>query len=880
LTYIHSEAFNECLHRHLREHGYFQKDLAAKLHVHEKVLSRKLKGNTDNHLTDDDVKRIIIVLAQWKVITTQDEVLHLLELAQLDASMFSEDEWHNPPLYKLQLSDKKFVVQPEQPNEATHPIYPPAHSDYALSRHLQHKLHAPLTRLIGREKEVAQVRQLLQQDDVRLVTLVGPGGSGKTRLALQVANELTETFPQGVWFVSLAPVHDAALIPQSIMQALNIMSSPTMTAMENLAKYLRYKQLLLILDNFEQVVEAAPIVDELLASLPDLNVLITSRKSLRLNGEHEYGVLPLDIPDARVGSEAAKLAGYSAIQLFVERAQAVVHDFVLTNENAAIIAQICARVDGLPLALELAAARIKLLTPVQLLAMLSKARLPVLTGKIRNLPERQQTLRDTITWSYNLLSPTEQRWFVRLGVFSGGWSLEAIEAMMLFFQSSPTSYSCTDDPVPTSALDLLDYLMDNSLLVKLSSDGSARYTFLETLREYALEQLIAHGELEVLRDWHAAYYLSRAEAAETGLRGGEQRNWEARLVAEQDNFRAALAWSLQRAKDETGTGIHAAETVLRLAAALRPHWEWQGYYNEGREWLEAALALPLENEMGKTMLAVRAKALSYTACLACLQNEQERAVALANHSIALWQRLNNAEGLATALLHRGWAAQAMYDNELAKHMYERGLALLSSTSNTWLKGQFLLYLGSATGFTNDFERMHSLFEQSKALFEQIGDTLALADLLKDRGGMAILEGHYDEAIAYLLQSIPRSYGLGYKQFIATAMGLLAFAVGARGEPDPVSASVQSAQLWGAAESIQITIGTSPWLRNFPFAIALFFQIHDRVDRASWKMAWRTGKSLTTEQAVALCQTISYERHEDIRDLTQDVDLPSRKTPGA
>lgn len=880
MTYIHSEAFNQCLREYLRKNGYFQKDLAGKLHVHEKVLSRKLKGNTDKHLTDDDVKRIIIVLAQWKVITSQDEVFHLLELVQLDAGIFSEDEWHNPPLYELQLSDRTLSVQPEQPNVFTHSIYPPAHSDYALSRHLQHKLYAPLTRLIGREKALAQVRQLLQKDDVRLVTLVGPGGCGKTRLALQVANELTETFPQGVWFVSLAPVHAAALIPQSIMQALNIMSSPVMTAMENLAKYLRYKQLLLLLDNFEQVVAAAPIVDELLASLPGLKVLITSRKSLRLNGEHEYGVLPLDIPDARVGSEAAKLAGYSAIQLFVERVQAVVHDFVLTNENAAIIAQICARVDGLPLALELAAARIKLLTPVQLLEMLSKARLPVLTGKIRNLPERQQTLRDTITWSYDLLSPTEQRWFARLGVFSGGWSLAAIEAMMPFFQTLTSDHSQKAEPVPTSALDLLEHLMDNSLLVNLSSGGQARYTLLETLHEYALEQLVAHGEFASLRDWHASYYLSLAEAAETGLRGAEQRNWEARLVTEQDNFRAALEWSCQRAKDEVETASLAAETALRLAAALCPHWEWQGYYNEGRSWLQAALALPIEQEMSTTLLAARAKALSYTAGLACLQNEQERAVALANDSIAFWQQLNNAEGLATALLHRGWAAQAMFDNELAKLVYKRGLALLSSTDSAWLRGQLMLYLCSATGFTSDFEQMQSFFAQSKALFEQIGDKLAIADLLKDRGGMAILEGHYDEAIAYLLQSIPRSYELGYKQFIATGMGSLAFAVGARGEPDPISASVQSAQLWGAADSIQIAIGTSPWLRNFPFAIALFFQIHDRIDRVSWKMAWRTGKSLTTEQAVALCQTISCERHEGMRDVTQDVDLPSQETPGA
>ncbi|MEO8971435.1 MAG: NB-ARC domain-containing protein [Ktedonobacteraceae bacterium] len=880
MKYIFSEVFNTALRQCLRAKGYYEKDLAKATGLNAKVFSRKLNNSGNAHLTVEDVKRIITAIVQLEVITSQNEIVSLLNLAQLDASIFSEEEWHEAPLNGLLRSNSMLSTQPEPSDIPIHSIYPLAHSDYGLSRHLQHNLLAPLTRLIGREKAVEEVRQLVEQDDVRLVTLVGPGGSGKTRLALQVANELLEKFPQGVWFVSLAPVHNAALVPQSIMQALNIMSSPVMTAMENLAKYLQHKQLLLILDNFEQVVEAAAIVDELLISVLGLKVLVTSRKSLRLSGEHEYGVLPLDIPDAKAGSEVAKLASYSAIQLFVERAQAIVHDFTLANENASTIAQICARVDGLPLALELAAARMKILSPPQLLEQVSKARLPVLSRKIRNLPERQQTLRDTITWSYDLLSSTEQRWFARLGIFSGGWSLEAIEAMMQFFRALPSDHVRKDESVSTSALDLLDYLMDNSLLVKLTSDGQVHYTLLETLCEYALEQLVAHEEHELLCDWHASYYLSLAEVAEMGLRGAEQRNWEARLLAEQDNFRAALEWSCQRAKNEPETGLLAAETALRLAAALRPHWEWQGYYNEGRRWLEAALALPIEQEMGNTALAAHAKALSYTACLACLQNEQERAVLLANDSIAFWQQLNNAAGLATALLHRGWAAQAMFDNELAKHLYKRGMDLLSSNGNIWLRGQLLLYLCSATGFTNDFEQMHSYFVQSKALFEQIGDNLAIADLLKDRGGMSILEGHYDEAIAYILQSIPVSYELGYKQFIATGMGSLAFAVGARGEPDPISASVQSAQLWGAADSIQSAIGTSPWLHNFPYALALFSQIYSRIDRASWKMAWRTGKSLTTEQAVVLCLSIPCKQYEELGNARQDVDLPTRETPSA
>lgn len=878
MTYIQAKAFNERLHTYLRENGYFQKDLASELAMNEKVLSRKLNSNTGNHLTDDDVRRIILILVRWKVITTQDEAVHLLKLAQLDASFFSYEEWHTSPLHRLEGNGTMLTTPPEASSLPAHPVYPPTHADYALSRHLQHNLPALLTRLVGREKAVEQVRQLLEQDDVRLVTLVGSGGSGKTRLALQVAYELTEAFAQGVWFVSLAPVHDTALVPQSIMQTLNIMSLPTMSAMESLIKYLRHKQLLLVLDNFEQVVEAAPIIDELLVAAPGLKVLITSRMVLRLYGEHEFNVLPLDIPDASAGLGAAKLSQFSAIQLFVERVESVMHEFDLTDENAATIAQICARLDGLPLALELAAARVKLFPPAQLLAQLMEARLPILTSKARNLPERQQTLRNTIKWSYDLLSPLEQKWFARLGIFSGGWSLKAVEAMIQALTASKSQHE--NEHAPISAIDLLEHLMDNSLLVKLPVDRQVRFTLLETLREYALEQLTAQGELAIVSDWHASYYRSVAEAAEVGLRCSEQRKWQECLVAEQDNFRAALEWSCQRAKDGATTEVSATEVSLRLASALRPHWEWQGHFFEGRHWLETALALPIGAEIGKTMLAARAKALSETACLACLQNEQERAVALADESIEIWQQLGNADGLATALFHRGWTAQAVCDNDLAKEVYEKGLDLAYATGNTWLQAQLLMYLGSVAGFQSDFEQMRSYYTQGKALFEQIGDNIAIADLLKDRGSIAILEHKYEEAIAFLIKGIQLSYELGYKQFIATGMGSLGFAVGMRGKPDPISASVQSAQFWGAADSIQSAIGTSPWLSNFPVAREMFLQIYTRIDRASWKMAWRTGRSLTTEQAVEMCLNIARERRLDLGDIMRDVDLPSRKIPGA
>jgi predicted ATPase len=391
----------------------------------------------------------------------------------------------------------------------------------------------------------------------------------------------------------------------------------------------------------------------MLTAAPDLKVLVTSRALLHLYGEYEFSVPPLDVPDPGIELKTAELSHYSAIQLFVERARLVVPDFSVTAQNANSIAQICARVDGLPLALELAAARVKALPPALLLKRLSETRLDTLTGGAKNLPSRQQTLRNTIAWSYNLLSPIERAWFTRLGVFSGGWSLEAAEAML---QSLAADLWGT--PASGDLLEMLMRLVDNSLLQRLPVAGEqVRFTMLETLREYALEQLSEQGELERLRDWHAWYYMQVAEVAELGLRGPQQLLWLARLKADRDNFRAALEWSLQRArsgmrissfttrgliekytevadsrtlssKAVPGAGLLAVELCLRLAAALRPYWEWQGYLVEARSWLGATLELPLAEEAGEMVLAGRAKALSEYSRLMSLENDQTRAAAL------------------------------------------------------------------------------------------------------------------------------------------------------------------------------------------------------------------------------------------------------------
>src|SRR5579884_1632150 len=669
-----SVGFRESIKEYLRSSGYSQRELAYELGLNAKVLSRKLTSSGNAHLTHLEIRCIIITLARWHAITTRDEAQRLLEEAQTGASLFNDDEWDTPPLSTLICSPTDKHVPSSSDDLSAQP---------PQSR--QHNLPALTTRLIGRDRMERRLQQLIKRDDVRLVTLVGAGGSGKTRLALSVANKLISEFEHGVWFVPLAGVSDPALVPVSTLQALNIPSPPGIHASESLVAYLQNKQLLLVLDNFEQVAEATSMVDSILASAPGLKVLITSRVALRMYGEHAFSVPPLDIPDPASSLVPGELIHYGAVQLFVERAQAVKPDFTVTDANATTITRICARVDGLPLALELAAARIRILPPALLLERLEQARLPVLTGGARNMPGRHHTLRNAITWSYNLLSSVEQTWFRRLGIFTGGCSFEAAEAMM-------QEIATDQESAVVSPVDMLEQLVDNSLVVQIPvDDGQARFIILETLREYALEQLIQQEEIECLRDWHACYYLREAEAAAQGLRGPQQLTWLARITEDRDNIRAALEWSLQRARDGMKIGMHfnrgdkmsteshmlsakgsfrtevpALEICLRLATALRPYWEWQGYLTEARYWLGSALETPFEENAREALLAARAEALSEAGRLASLENDQSRAKELVEESIALWQRLDNPTGLVAALLHRAWVALATSEYEVAR----------------------------------------------------------------------------------------------------------------------------------------------------------------------------------------------------------------------
>ena len=684
----------------------------------------------------------------------------------------------------------------------------------------------PLTSFIGRAREIADVTRLLA--GARLLTLTGSGGCGKTRLALQVAAGLQDRFPQGVYFVALAPLDDPDLVLPTIAGVLGVPESGGVPLATILQNYLREKTLLLLLDNCEQIAAAGPALADLLAASPGLRVLATSRAALHLYGEQEFLVPPLALPEAGPGDPGATPAESEAVQLFVARARDVQPAFVLTPETAPAVAEICRRLDGLPLAIELAAARVKILSPPAMLARF--APLQLLTGGARDLPARQQTLRGAIAWSYDLLTADDQQLFRRLGVFVGGCTLDAAE------QVAGGEGPPAGDAPAFHTLDGLAALVDQSLLRRRdTAEGEPRFGMLETIREYALEQLRAAGEAAAVRARHAAYYLALARTVALELRGPRQVAWLEYLEGEHDNLRAALTWALEQG---------AAGTALPMVEALAWFWSLRGYLAEGRAWIERTLALP--GAAART--ATRARVLNWAGALAYRQSALGPARTLLQEGESIFVEVGEDSGRAYSLTLGGVVTLYSGDPAGAWAPLEESVRLFRRTPDRWGLGLALRNWGEAAQARGDQAARRALLEESVQIFRAVGDNWGCALALNSLGAVERDVGANGRAAALFAESLAMFRALGDKQGLAWGLAQLAGVAGGAGDPE------RAARLFGVAATLLAAISA----RLDPVDRAQYDQdlaaTRARLTPETFAAAWQEGAALPLDTALALAVT--------------------------
>ena len=683
----------------------------------------------------------------------------------------------------------------------------------------RHNLPEPLTSFVGREQEIGQTKALLSR--TRLLTLTGPGGCGKTRLALRVASELLPHFPDGVFLISLSSLRDTSLVLPSIARTLGVQERPEEPIAETLRKHLAPKHLLLLLDNFEHLVEGAPVATRLLESAPKVKALVTSREVLHLSGEHEFPVPPLDLPNLARPPPAESVASFDAVALFIDRATTVDPGFRLTEENASSVAEICLRLEGLPLAIELAAARSRDFGLEALLARLGDS-LSLLRGGPRDVPSRQRTLRDTIAWSYDLISPTEQSVFRTMGIFLRGCTIEAGRAVV--------------DPetkLPADLADVLVSLVDKNLLRReLVEGGEPRFRMLETIREFARAALAENGELPEVARRHAEFFLQLAEDAEPHLSGAEQVTWLDRIEADHDNVRAALRWSIDTGKAETG---------MRIGGALWRFWLQRNHIREGRRWLEEVLALPAAREP----TAHRVKAVTTLAGLVYWQGDYDAAGAAYRETLALYERLGDVAGRAGAQFNLGWVVTIGGDLDEAWSLLSEAKKSHAELGDRGAYARDGVALGLVAEFKRQWSKAKQILAESISIFRELGDRWWLGQALiaigrsyrEEDPGDEREEETYREAVAIFRETMDLS---GLTQAMAataalrivqgrTELGLKIASAGRALEDKMGGGAPEALRPWGEARELAA----------------------DKLDADAIARAWSEGQSLSIDDALAL-----------------------------
>jgi predicted ATPase/class 3 adenylate cyclase len=750
-------------------------------------------------------------------------------------------------------------------------VHPQLRQEFPALRSLEatpNNLPQQATSFIGRDKELEELKRLLAR--TRLLTLTGSGGCGKTRLSLQVAADSLEQFPDGAWFVELAPLSDPGLVPQTVATVLGLMEEPGKPISQTLTEHLKDKRLLLLLDNCEHLLDVcAKLADALVRQCPSVQILASSREAFGIGGEQTYRVPSLSLPDPKQAHTPVSVAQFEAVQLLTERALLARADFQVTNQNASTLASICYRLDGIPLAIELAAARVRFLSIEEINHKLDQ-RFRLLTGGSRTALPRQQTLRSLIDWSYDLLHDPEKLLLQRLSAFAGGWTLEAAEQV------------CAGEGAEhQEALDLLTSLADKSLVVVEQNDGHTRYRLLETVRQYARERLLESGDGEAVRERHRDYFLALAEEAEPKLLGAEQAEWLRRVEGEHDNLRSALEWSLAEA---------GSQEDLRLCGALNRFWSTRGHLAEGRKWCARILAK--EGAAERTLECT--KALNAAGSLAWHQTDYPAARALLEESLAISRELGDRAGIAQSLNTLGNVAIEQGDYPAARVLYEESLAIRRELGDRRGMAGLLCNLGIVAYERGEFTAARALSEEGLAISRELGDRGRIADALNNLGDVAIEQGDYPAARALSEESLAIGRELGDRDGIASSLhslGGVAYLQGDlasaralykeglenRRELDDrlgiaraleglaavvadLGSSLRAARIWGAAERLREEIGTplSPTERSHydQRGAAARAAVGDD---AAFDRAWQEGRALTLKQAIELASEETAER---------------------